>query len=70
LVKNSGDFSQKQAMRDWISQSVNHFHGRRLPESATPMGYAALIDRYALSVPLPPRLAAIAERHHPTSNAS
>jgi hypothetical protein len=57
-------------MRDWISQPVNHFHGRALPEPAIPVGYAALIERFELSVPLPPRLAAIAERHHPVSNAS
>ena len=49
---------------------MNYFHGRGLPEPAMPVGYAGLIDRYELPVPLPPRLAAIAERHHPTSNAS
>ena len=57
-------------MRDWISQPLKHFHGRALPESAIPAGYAALIERFELSVPLPPRLAAIAERHHPASNLS
>src|ERR1051326_5293010 len=57
-------------MGDWISQSVSHFHDRALPEPAMPAGYAALIERYELQVPLPPRLAAIAERHHPTSNES
>src|SRR5437870_1704630 len=57
-------------MRDWISKPLKHFHGRALPESAIPAGYAALIERFELSVPLPPRLAAIAERHHPASNVS
>ena len=52
-------------MGEWPSQAVNDFRGRRLPEPATPCGYAALIDAYDLSLPLPPRLAAIAERHHP-----
>lgn len=52
-------------MRDWISRPVNHFHGRALPEPAIPAGYAALIERFDLAVPLSPRLAAIAERHHP-----
>jgi hypothetical protein len=57
-------------MDDWPQQSVNHFHGRTLPEPAVPAGYAALIERFDLAVPLPPRLTAIADRHHPTSNAS
>jgi len=57
-------------MKGWISQPVKHFHGRPLPEPAIPAGYAALIERFELSVPLPPRLAAIAERHHPASNLS
>src|SRR6266508_6631739 len=52
-------------MGDWISQPVNHFHGLALPEPAIPAGYAALIERFDLAVPLPSRLAAIAERHHP-----
>ena len=52
-------------MRDWISRPVNHFHGLALPEPAIPAGYAALIKRFDLAVPLPSRLAAIAERHHP-----
>lgn len=45
------------------------FHGRRLPEPARPVGYAWLIDRYNLSLPLPPRLAGIAQRHNPRSTA-
>ena len=32
-----------------------------------PAGYAALIERYDLILPLPSRLSAIAERHHPGS---
>ncbi|MCY4571850.1 MAG: Fic family protein [Gemmatimonadetes bacterium] len=42
-----------------LSQSV--------PEPASPAGYAALAARYDLRIPLPSRLAAIAERHHPDS---
>lgn len=38
-----------------------------LPEPGSPAGYAALAARYDLRVPLPSRLAAIAERHHPAS---
>lgn len=54
-------------MGEWPSQAVNDFHGRRLPEPATPVGYAALIQRYDLPLPPPPHMAAIAERHHPVS---
>ena len=46
---------------------MRHFHGRRLPEPGTPIGYARLVERYELDVPLPPRLTAISERHHPES---
>lgn len=55
-------------MGDWSTQAVTDFHGRPLPEPGVPAGYAALIERYDLRVPLPPRLAAIAERHHPRSD--
>jgi hypothetical protein len=55
-------------MSDWISQPVSHFHSRAIPEQAAPAGYAALIEHFELAVPLPPRLTAIAERHHPAPN--
>ena len=35
-----------------------------------PVGYAALIAAYDLALPLPPRLTAIAERHHPVATAA
>lgn len=50
-----------------ISLTVRDFRGRGLPEPATVAGYAALIERYHLKIPLPPRLAGIAARHHPES---
>jgi len=56
-------------MGEWPSQAVMDFRGRRLPEPATPIGYAAIIEAYDLSLPLPPRLAAVAERHHPVDTA-
>lgn len=56
-------------MGDWPSQAVNNFRAKALPERATPVGYAALIAAYDLALPLPPRLAAIAERHHPVTTA-
>lgn len=57
-------------MGDWIERPLNDFHGRALPEPGIPTGYAALIERYDLRVPLPPRLAAISERHHPISDGT
>lgn len=46
-----------------FSGPVTVFHGRRLPESATPAGYSALIDAFDLTVPLPRTLSAIGPRH-------
>ena len=42
---------------------VTVFHDRRVPEAATPAGYAALIDAYGLAVPIPRTLSAIGTRH-------
>jgi hypothetical protein len=52
-----GSFSQNGA-------PVTSFSGRTLPEPGSLTGYGALIARYGLRVPLPRRLAMIAERHH------
>jgi len=52
-----------------FSGSKNVFHERRLPETATPAGYAALIHAYELRVPLPRNLAAIGTRHRVTEEA-
>lgn len=49
------------------SQLVSEFRGMPTPEPLRPVGYAALIDRYQLKVPLPRTLTGIATRHHPTS---
>lgn len=46
-----------------FSGPVTVFHERHLPEAATPVGYAALIDAYRLQVPIPLTLCAIATRH-------
>lgn len=48
---------------------VTEFRARALPEVATPAGYAALMSAYDLVLPLPPRLAAISERHHPVATS-
>jgi hypothetical protein len=46
-----------------FSAPVTVFRERRLPEAAKPAGYAALIDAYNLTVPLPLTLSAIGRRH-------
>lgn len=46
-----------------FSGPVDVFRERRLPEPATPAGYAALIDAYDLQVPLPRRLFGIGAHH-------
>ncbi|MDW6022161.1 Fic family protein [Mesorhizobium sp. BAC0120] len=51
------------AVPNRFSEAVTVFHGRRLPEEAQPAGYAALIDAYGLSVPVPLKLTAIGQRH-------
>ena len=52
--------------RNGFSGPVTVFHERPLPEIGTPAGYAALIDRYALAVPLPRTLSAIGRHHRVT----
>jgi hypothetical protein len=49
-----------------FSGPVTIFHERRLPETAIPAGYSALIDAYGLAVPLPLTLSAIGQRHRIT----
>jgi hypothetical protein len=46
-----------------FSEPVTIFHGSRLPERATPVGHAALIDAHGLKVPMPRGLSAIGRRH-------
>jgi hypothetical protein len=50
-------------MAKGFSGPVSVFHDRRLPETATPAGYAALIHAYDLPVPVPRTLCAIGTRH-------
>jgi len=52
-----------QANQKPFSGSVSVFHERWLPEEAVPAGYAALIEAFALTVPIPRTLAAIGPRH-------
>jgi len=48
---------------DAFSGPAEVFRDRRLPETATPAGYSALIDAFDLEVPLPRRLRATGQRH-------
>jgi hypothetical protein len=50
-------------MEKSFSGPVSVFQDTRLPEPATPAGYAALIDAYSLQVPIPRVLCAIGRRH-------
>ena len=52
-----------RAIQHGFSGPVTVFRERPLPETGTPAGYAALIDRYGLAAPLPRTLSAIG-RHH------
>ncbi|MFP4361532.1 MAG: Fic family protein [Alphaproteobacteria bacterium] len=51
------------ARQNQFSGPVNVFQERRLPETATPAGYSALIGAYELAVPLPRVLCAIGKHH-------
>jgi hypothetical protein len=51
------------SLQHCFSGPVAVFQERRLPETATPAGYSALIDGYDLAVPLPRTLYATGERH-------
>ena len=51
------------SVQNRFSGPVTIFQERRLPVTATPAGYAALIGAYDLAVPLPRNLSAIGERH-------
>ena len=50
-------------LKNDFSGPVTVFQDRRLPELATPVGYAALIDAFRLRVPAPRTLSAIGQRH-------
>lgn len=52
-----------RAAQHRFSRPVTVFRERRLPVTAAPAGYAALIDAFDLTVPLPRTLSAIGERH-------
>jgi Fic family protein len=55
-------------MNKRFSDAVTVFHGYRLPEEAVPVGYAALIDAYNLTVPFPYMLCAISAKHRRTED--
>ncbi|NOY49412.1 MAG: cell filamentation protein Fic [Chlorobi bacterium] len=48
---------------NYFSQKVSVFHGKRLPEKASVVGYAAIIDTLGLPVPMPHTIALISEKH-------
>lgn len=50
---------------DDITPQATAFRGRALPVKSETAGYAWVMERLGLEVPLPPRLAAISGRHRP-----
>ncbi|UYQ71132.1 Fic family protein [Pelagibacterium flavum] len=58
------------ASQNQFSGPVSVFQERRLPETATPAGYSALIDAYGLEVPLPRTLCAIGAHHRMLEQSS
>ena len=57
-----------QAVRYHFSGPVTVFQGRRLPETATPAGYSALIDAFDLTAPLPRMMLATGGHHRIKEN--
>ena len=55
----------RDTIREGYGQPVKLLGSRPLPESGWLVGYAALIDQYALRVPLPAQLAMATERERP-----
>ncbi|MGY4571829.1 hypothetical protein ACVWY5_004899 [Bradyrhizobium sp. USDA 3256] len=62
-IQESGVFFMNFSADARFSERVSVFHDRRLPETAVPVGYAALIDAYDLPVPVPRTLSAIGTKH-------
>jgi Fic family protein len=46
-----------------FSEKISVFHGRQAPEEGWVVGYAAIINSLALSVPMPPKIVLISEKH-------
>jgi hypothetical protein len=63
VFRKERSFFMEYGQQRRFSGPVTVFHERRLPETGTPAGYAALTDAYDLSVPLPRTLSAIGTRH-------
>lgn len=63
------DTRQPGAPVDRLPVPDRHVRGRSIPQESSPVGYAALIGHFDLATPLPPRLPAIATRHHPSSTS-
>lgn len=56
-------------MSEWFTDPVSALRERSLPSEGWLAGYAALIARYDLVLPLPPRLAFVSTGHRPESTA-
>ena len=58
----------KDTRSEQKSQTVKDFHGRPLPEPGRLAACRALVEKHKLAMPLPTRLAAVAERHKKVSS--
>jgi len=61
--RNKGTIFMAVSPQHHFSGPVNVFREVRLPETATPAGYSALIGAYGLAVPLPRTLSATGQHH-------
>ena len=61
------NFAAPASTGEWSLALVPDYAGRPLPEPGVPAGYASIIRHFALQTPLPPRMTALAARHHPRS---
>lgn len=62
-IAHDGQLMMSNHKQIQFSGPVMALHERILPEKATPAGYAALIDAYQLTVPLPETLFATSQHH-------
>lgn len=61
--RKENDLGMDTPAQNGFSGPLTVFQERRLPATATPVGYAALIGAYDLRVPLPRTLSATGARH-------
>lgn len=51
------------ALPNYFSQEISTFHARKAPETATLVGYGAVIESLQLKIPMPVQLSIISKKH-------